>query len=162
MDPSAASCNVVTHDLPFTTTSRCKNSYGWRRDVRNFTPSWFSVNMGTGIVSILLHNLQYNGSWLYYLSVVVFCLNISLFVTFLLVSILRYSIWPEIWTKMLRHPVQSLFLGTFPMGLATIVNMIVFVCVPIWGTWAVSLAGRLCACERMICSLFPGMNSLVD
>lgn len=26
------------------------------------------------------------------------------------------------------------------MGLATIINMIVFVCVPIWGHWAVYLA----------------------
>jgi hypothetical protein len=34
---------------------------------------------------------------------------------------------------MIRHPAQSLFIGTFPMGLATIINMIVFVCVPAWG-----------------------------
>lgn len=44
---------------------------------------------------------------------------------------------------MIRHPAQSLFLGTFPMGLATIVNMMAFVCVPAWGgqwwkvTWAI-------------------------
>lgn len=41
---------------------------------------------------------------------------------------------------MIRHPVQSLFLGTFPMGLATIVNMVVFVCVPAWGHRFVTLA----------------------
>ena len=29
------------------------------------------------------------------------------------------------------------------MGLATIVNMIVFVCVPAWGSWAVELAWAL-------------------
>ena len=40
---------------------------------------------------------------------------------------------------MIRHPAQSLFLGTFPMGLATIVNMIVFVCVPAWGPWTIQL-----------------------
>lgn len=40
---------------------------------------------------------------------------------------------------MIRHPAQSLFLGTFPMGLATIINMIVFVCVPAWGGWVVYL-----------------------
>jgi hypothetical protein len=116
-----------------------KEQYGWRRLVRNFTPSWFSVNMGTGIVSILLHNLPYNAVWLYWISVVVFGLNVFLFVAFLCVSILRYAIWPEIWMKMIRHPAQSLFLGTFPMGLATIVNMVVFVCVPAWGPWAVTL-----------------------
>lgn len=101
--------------------------------------SWFSVNMGTGIVSILLHNLPYNGRWLYWISVVIFCLNVVLFVVFFLVSILRYTLYPAIWTAMIRHPAQSLFLGTFPMGLATIVNMVVFVCVPAWGPHAVTL-----------------------
>lgn len=100
---------------------------------------WFSVTMGTGIVSILLHNLPYNGRWLYWLSVIVFCLNILLFCTFLLISILRYAIYPEIWRVMIRHPAQSLFLGTFPMGLATIVNMVALVCVPAWGDWAAYL-----------------------
>lgn len=93
--------------------------------------------MGTGIVSILLHNLPYNGSWLYYISIVMFVLNIVLFGLFLLISIVRYSVYPEIWSVMVQHPVQSLYLGTVPMGLATIINMIVFVCVPTWGSWAI-------------------------
>lgn len=52
---------------------------------------------------------------------------------------------------MIRHPVQSLFLGTFPMGLATIVNMTVFVCVPAWGdrfaklAWALWWIDAVCA-----------------
>lgn len=93
--------------------------------------------MGTGIVSILLHNLPYNGIWLYWISVIIFALNVFLFIIFLVISILRYTIYPQIWFAMIRHPAQSLFLGTFPMGLATIINMIVFVCVPAWGTWAI-------------------------
>ena len=101
--------------------------------------SWFSVTMGTGIVSILLHNLPYNGIWLYWISVVLFALNVLLFILFLFMSMLRYGLYPEIWSAMIRHPAQSLFLGTFPMGLATIVNMVVFVCVPAWGPWAVTL-----------------------
>lgn len=100
---------------------------------------WFSVTMGTGIVSILLHNLPYNGAWLYWISVPMFALNVVIFTLFLLISILRYSFYPQIWSAMIRHPTQSLFLGTFPMGLATIINMIVFVCVPAWGSWAVQL-----------------------
>ena len=107
---------------------------------------WFSVTMGTGIVSILLHNLPYNGIWLYWISVVIFALNVLLFTSFLIISILRYVLYPQIWFAMIRHPAQSLFLGTFPMGLATIINMIVFVCVPAWNTWAVYLVrvSRLC------------------
>ena len=102
---------------------------------------WFSVNMGTGIVSILLHNLPYNGVWLYWISVIIFALNVVLFVLFLFTSLLRYTLYPRIWTAMLNHPTQSLFLGTFPMGLATIINMVVFVCVPAWGPRTVNLVG---------------------
>ncbi|KAL6924368.1 hypothetical protein FSHL1_001622 [Fusarium sambucinum] len=42
-----------------------KNRRGWRRIVVNFGPSWFTVTMGTGITSILLHNLPYQGQCLY-------------------------------------------------------------------------------------------------
>ncbi|KAL2841706.1 voltage-dependent anion channel [Aspergillus pseudoustus] len=37
---------------------------------------------------------------------------------------------------MITHPTQSMFIGTLPMGFATIVNMFCFVCVPAWGEWA--------------------------
>ncbi|KAI9851180.1 MAG: hypothetical protein M1838_004289 [Thelocarpon superellum] len=119
------------------------NHVGWRRIVRNFTPSWFSVTMGTGVVSILLFQLPYNGVWLYYLSIVFFGLNILLFTLFAIISVLRYTLFRDIWGIMMRHPTQSLFLGTVPMGFATIVNMFVFVCVPAWGDWAITLAWTL-------------------
>ncbi|KAG4264054.1 hypothetical protein FPRO06_03024 [Fusarium proliferatum] len=78
-----------------------ENRRGWRRIVVNFTPSWFTVTMGTGITSVLLHNLPYHGRWLFYVS------------------------W------------------TIPVGFATIINMIVFVCVPAWGDWAANFAWAL-------------------
>ncbi len=162
MDPSAASTNCQVHHrggaaFPhecYNDTSQYavqdlekqiheRHNYGWRKIVLNFTPSWFSVNMGTGIASILLHNLPYNGRWLYWISVSVFCLNILLFVIFLAISVLRYFMYKGLFMYMIRHPVQSLFVGTFPMGLATVINMIVFVCVPAWGSWATTLAWTL-------------------
>lgn len=104
--------------------------------------------MGTGIVSILLHNLPYNGVWLSWISILLFGLNVVLFCLFLLLSILRYTLYPQIWVAMLHHPVQSLFLGTFPMGLATIVNMVTFVCVPAWGAPAIRLVSTQASCSR--------------
>ncbi|KAG9964660.1 sulfite efflux pump SSU1, partial [Aureobasidium melanogenum] len=61
----------------------------------------------------------------------------------LLISILRYALWPELWPAMINHPTHSLFLGCFPMGLGTIVNLIVLVCVPAWGRWAATMAWAL-------------------
>ncbi|KAL5626014.1 hypothetical protein FOBRF1_000357 [Fusarium oxysporum] len=101
-----------------------ENRRGWRRIVVNFTPSWFTVTMGTGITSVLLHNLPYHGRWLFYVSCIIFCLNIVLFTLFSCISI-------------------AVFLGTIPVGFATIINMIVFVCVPAWGDWAANFAWAL-------------------
>lgn len=92
------------------------NQHGWQKICLNFTPSWFSVTMGTGIVSILLEKLPYNAQWLHYLAIIVFVLNIVLFVTATLVSIVRYTFYRGIFMAMLAQPVQSLFLGTIPMG----------------------------------------------
>jgi len=68
--------------------------------------------MGTGIVATLLHNFPYGVRSLDVIANVVFCLNILLFGLFSVVSLLRYYLFPGLWSAMLRHPVQSLFLGT--------------------------------------------------
>lgn len=154
MDPSASlPCPGPTsseaHDehhynqAAFEHSRQDRNRRGWRHVVLNFTPSWFSVTMGTGIVSILLHNFPYGARWLSWISIVIFGLNVLLFSLFTAVSIVRYTVFRGIWSCMLRHPVQSLFLGTIPMGLATIINMVVFICVPAWGSWATTLAWTL-------------------
>lgn len=81
--------------------------------------SWFAVTMGTGMVSILLHQLPYNTAWIQYIAICFFVLNIGLFCLFSAVSIARYALHPEIWFAMLEHPSQSLFIGTFPMAFAS-------------------------------------------
>ena len=116
---------------------------GLRSVILHFTPSWFSVTMGTGIISILLHTAPHQFHGQLVVSTVFYVLNISLFVLFLALSIARYTLYPWVWMVMLRHPTQSLFLGTFPMGLATIVNATVLIAVPVWGHWATDLAWSL-------------------
>src|ERR1700753_1440705 len=92
--------------------------------------------MGTGIVAILLGTIPYRSPVLYYLSIIFFILNVILVAIASIVSILRYTLYPEIWGVMVRDPVNSLFLGTIPMGYATLINMWILVCVPAWGDWA--------------------------
>lgn len=55
----------------------------------------------------------------------------------------RYVIWPQIWSKMIMHPVQSLFWGTFSMGFATVVDGVVLFCVPAFSGRFVTLAWTL-------------------
>lgn len=114
---------------------------------------WFAVNMGTGIVSILLFNLPYNGIWLYWISVGIFGLNVFLFCVSLTLTILRYTLYPEIWGAMIREPFQSMFIGTFPMGFATIINMIINVCVPAWGQWVAVVAWGFWIADAVVAAL---------
>ena len=121
-------------------TPRTKYDVGWRRVVRNLSPSWFSVTMGTGVVSLLLITIPFKASWLYWLSVAFFILNTLLFSLLFLASVLRYTLYPSIWGVMIADPTNSLFLGTIPMGFATLVSSWVFLCCPYWGAWSATFA----------------------
>lgn len=114
-----------------------KYDRGWRRVVRNFSPSWFSTTMGTGIVSLLLITIPFQADWLYWLSVAFFILNTILFTAAFVISLLRYTLYPAIWHVMIRDPTNSLFLGTVPMGFATLIESWYFLCCPYWGQWSV-------------------------
>lgn len=53
--------------------------------------------MGTGIVSTILITIPWKANWLYYLSIIFFVLNVALFSLAFTASVLRYTLWPEIW-----------------------------------------------------------------
>ena len=127
-----------------------KESRGWRRIVRNFSPSWFSVTMGTGVVATIFISFPWKANWLYYISIIFFVLNVVLFTAAFIISLMRYLIWREIWTVMIQDPNSSLFLGTIPMGFATIVEMWIFVCVPAWGDWAISFGWALWMIDSVV------------
>jgi tellurite resistance protein TehA-like permease len=99
--------------------------------------------MGTGIVSVLMISVPFETPVLYYLSIVFFLLNLVLFTLSLIISILRYTLYPEIWSVMIQDPTNSLFLATIPMGFATLIEMWIFICVPLWGPWATDFAWAL-------------------
>jgi len=148
---SSHSTRNARHDISSSrndaSSAPSKEDQGWRRIIRNFSPSWFSVTMGTGIVSIILITIPYqthpsssqpqtSSSWLYYLSLIFFLLNVVFFFLASIASILRYTLYPEIWTVMVQDPVNSLFLATIPMGFATLIEGWIFLLCPYWGDWA--------------------------
>lgn len=96
--------------------------------------------MGTGIVAVLMNSLPFESPVLYYLSIVFFLLNVLIFVLAFTTSALRYILYPEIWKVMVQDPTNSLFLGTIPMGFATLIEMWILICVPMWEDWAASFA----------------------
>ena len=157
---------IEASSLPRTRSERCwipKNheefhslvssplfKYAWSCIHEANMSRWFIVTMSTGVISILLHRLPYNGHWLEIISSIFFVLNLVLFLLFLSISCLRYILYPRIFAAVLRHPHQSLFLATCPVGLATLINMTILVCVPSWGhgmaifAWVLVLALTTC------------------
>lgn len=90
--------------------------------------------MGTGIVPIILHNQFLQFSALDTIVIILFALNAFIFTFFTFITMLRYLIWPHKFWEMLNDPVHSLFIGTFPMGLATLINLTAFMVIPATGT----------------------------
>mgnify|MGYP001772475452 FL=1 len=90
--------------------------------VKNFTPNWFTLTMGTGIVAIDLHNSPYHFPYMIPITKFIWELNIVFFAVISLLFIARWVFFFEGAKKMLHHPVQSMFIGAIPMGFATIVN----------------------------------------
>lgn len=80
-----------------------------------------AFNMGTGITSILLYNLPFNGGWLRRLGVVVFIFNVVLFILFAVASVVRILRWKGIFSATLKNHLSGLYWGTLPMGFITIV-----------------------------------------
>ncbi|KAI0148794.1 sulfite efflux pump SSU1 [Xylariaceae sp. FL1272] len=100
--------------------------------------------MGTGIVAILFFNFStiYTDAAgiLRPLSVIFYIGNVVLFGILLLMTILRYLLYPKLFVMMVSDPGQAMYLGTFPMGFATIVTMTVNIAVPDFGDAWIEIA----------------------
>ncbi|KAG2230721.1 voltage-dependent anion channel [Thamnidium elegans] len=120
--------------------------------IRHFTPSWFSVNMGTGILSILLYTFPFQFYGLPTIALVLYISNAVIFSIFFIITCLRYIMFPSIFQLMMKHSAQSLFIGTLPMGLTTITN---FTILAISGKyeWGMNLAFVLW-CIQFVFTMF--------
>ncbi|TDL24281.1 hypothetical protein BD410DRAFT_115754 [Rickenella mellea] len=92
--------------------------------IRNFTPAWHTVNMGTGAISILFHIFPYGSKTqaMQIIALSFLILNFALFIIITTCAVTRYLWFRSLWSAMIQHPVQSLYLGSFPMGFATILT----------------------------------------
>jgi tellurite resistance protein TehA-like permease len=77
--------------------------------------------MGTGIASILLYNLPYNGDWLRYIAIAIFILNIVVFTLLCVGTMVRLIRWKGIFSALGKHTLAGMFWGCLPMGMATII-----------------------------------------
>lgn len=108
--------------------------------IRQFTPNWFTVIMGTGVVALILPEFPFAQALLWQVATLLWQFNSLLFVTFSTLYILRWLIYPQEAKQIFSHPSMALFLGAIPMGLATVLNGFLKFGVVIYGDTAVQIA----------------------
>jgi C4-dicarboxylate transporter/malic acid transport protein len=90
--------------------------------IRHFTPNWFTVNMGTGVVALIVSELPFMHQQLFALGTALWIFNIILFILFSVVYSLRWILFYHEAKLILKHSSMLFFLGAIPMALATIIN----------------------------------------
>jgi len=117
---------------------------GQPRDIiRQFTPNWFTVTMGTGVVALILPELSSGSINLWLGGAFLWQINIILFISFSLLYSLRWLFYPTEARQIFFHSNMSLFLGAIPMGLATIVNGFLKYGLPLYGDSVLEIAKLL-------------------
>ena len=111
--------------------------------IRQFTPNWFTVSMGTGVVALIISEFPMLKALTWQLGTGLWYFNILLFVLFTVLYGLRWAFYPHEAKQIFQHPSMSLFLGTIPMALATILNGFLKYGQPIYGDTAVQIAQTL-------------------
>ncbi|MGY3644448.1 TDT family transporter [Pseudomonas sp. PK-RTE-24] len=110
-----------------------------REVIRQFTPNWFAATMGTGVLALALAQLPLaipglravaEGLWLF---------NILLFSLFTAAYAARWILFFDEAQRIFGHSTVSMFFGTVPMGLATIINGFLLFGLPRWGDGVIQL-----------------------
>jgi len=92
------------------------------RIVRQFTPNWFTVTMGTGVLALALNQFPLAVPGLHQVGTLLWLINVVLFASFSSLYLVRWILCFDEARRIFHHSVMSMFFGAIPMGLATIVN----------------------------------------
>nr|WP_319528665.1 TDT family transporter [Pseudomonas laurentiana] len=90
-----------------------------REVIRQFTPNWFAVTMGTGVLALALKQALPALSGV---AEALWLLTIGLFILFSAMYAARWLLYFHEARRIFAHATVSMFFGTIPMGLATILN----------------------------------------
>ncbi|PRC93417.1 TDT family transporter [Solimicrobium silvestre] len=130
---------------------------GHRRElIRQFTPNWFTMTMGTGIVALALGRTSELLPILWNLGATLWVINIALFLLFVSMYCARWIFFFDGAKRIFHHSVMCMFFGAIPMGLATIINGFLVFGIPLIGERAISIAFSLWwldAAMALICGL---------
>ncbi len=111
-----------------------------REVIRQFTPNWFAATMGTGVLALALAQLPVATPALHAFAEALWLFNIALFLLFTAVYTARWVLFFDEARRIFGHSTVSMFFGTIPMGLATIINGFLVFGLPRWGDGVIHVA----------------------
>lgn len=111
-----------------------------REAIRQFTPNWFAATMGTGVLALALAQWPAPVPGLHQVAEGFWWLTIILFLLFTAMYAARWVLFFDEARRIFAHSTVSMFFGTIPMGLATLINGLLLFGIPRWGEAAVHLA----------------------
>ena len=111
-----------------------------REVIRQFTPNWFAATMGTGVLALALAQLPVHIPGVHTFAEGLWLFNIGLFILFSVLYGARWVLYFDEARRIFGHSTVSMFFGTIPMGLATIINGFLVFGVPRWGEGMVQVA----------------------
>lgn len=114
-----------------------------REVIRQFTPNWFAATMGTGVLALALAQLPFDLPGLRAIAEGLWLFTIGLFLLFSALYAARWVMFFHEARRIFGHSTVSMFFGTIPMGLATILNGLLLFGLPRWGSDVLPLAELL-------------------
>ncbi|MCP1420255.1 C4-dicarboxylate transporter/malic acid transport protein [Pseudomonas laurylsulfativorans] len=111
-----------------------------REVIRQFTPNWFAATMGTGVLALALAQLPVAIPALHAFAEGLWLFNIALFLLFTALYTARWVLFFDEARRIFGHSTVSMFFGTIPMGLATIINGFLVFGLPRWGEGVIHVA----------------------
>ena len=111
-----------------------------REVIRQFTPNWFAATMGTGVLALALAQLPVAIPALHAFAEALWLFNIALFLLFTAMYTARWLLFFDEARRIFGHSTVSMFFGTIPMGLATIINGFLVFGLARWGDGVIHLA----------------------
>ena len=111
-----------------------------REVIRQFTPNWFAATMGTGVLALALAQLPVASPGLHAVAESLWLFNIFLFALFTALYAARWVLFFDEARRIFGHSTVSMFFGTIPMGLATIINGFLLFGLPRWGEGVIHVA----------------------
>jgi len=111
--------------------------------IRQFTPNWFAVVMGTGVLALALAQWPGQVPGLRAMGEGLWLFSALLFLSFTVLYAARWALFFNEARRIFGHSTVSMFFGTIPMGLATLINGLLVFGLPRWGEGVVPLAEAL-------------------